>query len=241
MISDIHGNLPALEAVLERVEDCDEIWCLGDMVGYGPWPNDCAGLVEARCSVVLAGNHDLAAVGRVPVEAFSSDAGRAIAWTREALTDPTEAYLSDLEPSLVGPFIALFHASPIDPVWQYVLDPGIAKAALDACDRELILVGHTHSALAARLADGVLTGGPARGGLEISLRQGVRALLNPGSVGQPRDGDARAAWLELEIDDAGRAVAASFHRVAYDIERAQQRVYESGLPERLAFRLAFGM
>lgn len=240
-MSDIHGNLPALEAVLEQCAAAEEIWCLGDIVGYGAWPNECVALVRERCTIVLAGNHDLAAVARVDPATFVRDAGRAITWTREVLRPETEAYLSGLEASRPDELVGLYHGSPRDPIWEYVLDPLGARAAIEASGARLTVVGHTHSALSARLVDDALSGGPARGGAELRLRDDVRALVNPGSVGQPRDADPRAAWAVLDLDDEGRAVAVRFQRTTYDIGRTQRAILAAGLPHHLADRLEFGM
>jgi diadenosine tetraphosphatase ApaH/serine/threonine PP2A family protein phosphatase len=242
VLSDIHANLAALEAVLESVADrADEVWCLGDVVGYGARPNECAQAIRDRCTIVLAGNHDLAACGRIPSEAFSSDAGRAIRWTREVLRSPVEQWLASLGSSYLRGPVGLYHASPRDPVWDYVVDPDGARDALTVAPCELVLVGHTHTQLAARLFAGRLAGGPATVGTELELGQGRRALLNPGSVGQPRDADPRAAWLWLWLADDGHPLRAVFERTRYDIARTQGEILEAGLPEHLADRLSFGM
>jgi predicted phosphodiesterase len=242
VLSDIHGNLNALEAVLEAMGDrFDAVWCLGDLVGYGPRPNECAAVIREHCSTVLAGNHDLAACGRVSAASFSEDAGRAIRWTREVLSADIEAYLTGLEPQHVDDTAALYHGSPTDAVWEYVLDPGSAERALLASPSRLTLLGHTHSPLAVRDVAGRLAGGPVNAGALVELLPDERALLNPGSVGQPRDGDARAAWLRLEIGDDGRATRATFERTRYDIARTQREIAAAGLPEHLADRLSFGM
>jgi diadenosine tetraphosphatase ApaH/serine/threonine PP2A family protein phosphatase len=242
LLSDVHANLPALEAVLEACSiRCDALWCLGDTVGYGASPNECVELVRARCEVALAGNHDLAATGRVDFSAFTSDAGRAIRWTREVLAADAEAWLAGLEPTATRGPIGLFHASPRDPVWEYVADAAAANAALSSTPHELVLVGHTHIPLATRLVDDRLIGGPASADAIYDLRGGRHTLLNPGSVGQPRDGDARAAWVLLYLDDAGRPERAVFQRVKYDIAAAQRAIEGAGLPQHLADRLSFGM
>ena len=145
LISDVHGNLPALETVLAAVsERCDEIWCLGDTVGYGARPNECVALVRARCALVLAGNHDLAAIGAVDPALFTHDAGRAIRWTREVLEPGAEAWLRTLEPRLHRGRILLAHGSPRNPVWEYVMDPAGARAALESEEAPVVVVGHTH-------------------------------------------------------------------------------------------------
>jgi diadenosine tetraphosphatase ApaH/serine/threonine PP2A family protein phosphatase len=240
LISDVHGNLAALESVLEAVVRAEQIWCLGDMVGYGARPNECAALVRDRCEVVLAGNHDLAAIGTVNPALFSHDAGRAIRWTREVLDAGTESWLRTLEPRVERGPILLAHGSPRNPVWEYVMDSATARAALEGEEAQAVLVGHTHVALIARLGDGVLTGGAANAGATFDLG-GVRSLVNPGSVGQPRDADPRAAYALLDVRDDGSAERVAFHRVPYDVDRTQREIREVGLPEHLADRLSFGM
>jgi diadenosine tetraphosphatase ApaH/serine/threonine PP2A family protein phosphatase len=235
VLSDIHGNLHALEAVLAEADaaNVDEIWCLGDVVGYGARPNECCELVRARASVCLAGNHDLVVVGALPLDEFSHDAADAAGWAHDRLTEENRAYLAALPSMVERDGVLLVHGSPRDPVWEYVLSNDVALAALAATEAPLVLVGHSHVALELCLADGRLAGGLATAGAEVDLAAG-RWLLNPGSVGQPRDGDPRAAWLLLEV---GRAV---FARVEYDVAATQAEIREAGLPELLAARLASG-
>jgi len=242
VLSDVHGNLAALEAVLETAAlRSDAMWCLGDTVGYGPRPNECVAVVREHCSIVLAGNHDLAATGRIDASTFSSDAGRAIRWTREVLMADIERYLAGLSPAAEHGRVGLYHGSPRDPTWEYVTDPSGAEGALGATTADVVLVGHTHASLAARLGDGRLTGGRVNAGAIVEAQQGVRVLLNPGSVGQPRDADARAAWLLLELDDDGALRRATFERTRYDVTRTQREMLAAGLPEHLADRLTFGI
>jgi diadenosine tetraphosphatase ApaH/serine/threonine PP2A family protein phosphatase len=237
--SDIHGNLPALEAVLAEIDEArpDELWCLGDLVGYGPWPNEVTELVRARADVCLVGNHDLVALGTagVDVDEFNPEAAEAALWTRRELSAETRDFLESLAPEASRDGTGLYHASPRDPVWEYVLTPEAALGAFTEAPERLILVGHSHVALAFSLEDGRLAGDVARGGTAIELT--VRLLLNPGSVGQPRDGDPRAAWLMLDLAE-GRA---RFERVEYDVPRTQEEIRARGLPESLADRLAVGL
>jgi diadenosine tetraphosphatase ApaH/serine/threonine PP2A family protein phosphatase len=236
VVSDIHGNLQALEAVLASIDrDApDEIWCLGDLVGYGPRPNRCCALVAERADVCLIGNHDLVALGLLDLEIFSPDAAAAGAWTAEVLEPEARAFLETLEPKGDRQGVGLFHASPRDAVWEYVLSPGIAYAGLAATSQDLVLVGHSHVALVFRLSTTTLA--TAAEGTEAELGD-ERWLLNPGSVGQPRDGDPRAAWLLLDLD----ARRATFRRVEYDVEGTQAEIRERGLPEALAARLEHGV
>jgi len=240
-ITDIHANLPALEAVLGQIEAAgiDEIWCLGDVLGYGVEPDACADLVRERCDVCLVGNHDLAVLGGLDISSFSEAAAVAVEWTRGNVAERTLEFLRTLEPSGERAATGLFHASPRDPVWEYVLSGEQATAGMDANPQRIGLIGHSHVALFFTRPEGV-NDGEARGaqasdGALLDLGEG-RWLINPGSVGQPRDGDPRAAWLELDTE----AKTACFHRVAYEIERAAAPIAAAGLPSRLADRLYTG-
>jgi diadenosine tetraphosphatase ApaH/serine/threonine PP2A family protein phosphatase len=240
-ITDIHANLPALEAVLEQIEasGAEEIWCLGDVLGYGVEPDACADLVRERCDVCLVGNHDLAVLGGLDISSFSEAAAVAVEWTRDNVAERTLEFLRELEPSGERAGTGLFHASPRDPIWEYVLSGEQAAAGMDANRQRIGLIGHSHVALFFSKPEGV-NDGEARGaqasdGALLDLGQGSW-LVNPGSVGQPRDGDPRAAWLELDTE----AETARFHRVAYEIERAAAPIAAAGLPSRLADRLYTG-
>jgi predicted phosphodiesterase len=236
VVSDIHANLHAFEAVLAAIdgERVDAVWCLGDIVGYGPQPNRCCELVDAHAGISLAGNHDLAVLGRADLGEFAPEAAAVVRWTAGVLEPAARSYLESLSPSAETAQAALFHGSPRDSVWEYVLSEEAALAALQVARRPLVLVGHSHVALAIGLNED-LHGGLAPDGTEADLAAG-RNLLNPGSVGQPRDGDARAAWLLLDFERE----RAWFRRVAYPVERTQAELAEAGLPESLAARLASG-
>jgi predicted phosphodiesterase len=238
VISDVHANWHALEAVLAEVEreEPDELWCLGDLVGYGPRPNPCCAAVERRASVSLAGNHDLGVLGTIDLSEFTGDAVEAARWTRSVLAEGSRRFVEGLEPLGRRESVELFHASPRDPVWEYVLTAEAAAAAFELTRSQVVLVGHSHVPLAISLADGVLDGGLAPGGTETALGS-VRWLLNPGSVGQPRDGDPRAAWLLLDFG-AGRA---EHRRVEYEVALTQNEIRERRLPDALALRLAHGI
>jgi diadenosine tetraphosphatase ApaH/serine/threonine PP2A family protein phosphatase len=238
VISDIHANAHALDAVLLAVdaEAPDAIWCLGDLVGYGPRPNDCCDAVAARASVSLAGNHDLGVLGTLDLADFSDDALASALWTRDVLTPAARAYLERLPSHAREEGVELYHASARDPVWEYVLSGEAALASLDRTHAPVVLVGHSHVPLSIVLDDGILSGGVAPGGHEEDLTRG-RWLLNPGSVGQPRDGDPRAAYLLLDLEQR----TASFRRVDYDVERTQAEIRELGLPDALAARLGHGV
>jgi predicted phosphodiesterase len=236
VISDVHANARALDAVLEEIDRAgvDAIWCLGDTVGYGPRPNECCSTVERRADYCLVGNHDLVVLGRLSVGDFNDEAAAAATWTSSVLSPDARAFLDRLEPAGTVEGVDLFHASARDPVWEYILSEEAATATLELSHAPLILVGHSHVALAlAQNGDGV-AGGLAPAGSRVELDG--RWLLNPGSVGQPRDGDPRAAWLLLDL---GRMFG-EFHRVAYPVEQTQSEMRERGLPRTLAARLARG-
>lgn len=238
VISDIHANLHALEAVLRAIDadPPDEIWCLGDLVGYGPRPNEVIEEVRRRAKICLVGNHDLGVIGMLEVDEFALDAAVAANWTQTVLLDEHKAFLENLSPQKKLEGAELYHASPRDPVWEYVISEETARAALEATVAPIVLVGHSHVALAVGLSGSTLGGELAPDGTEVALDE-ARWLLNPGSVGQPRDGDPRAAWLELDLDRAN----ARFHREPYDISRTQDELRERELPEALAERLAHGV
>ena len=237
VISDVHANLHALEAVLAAIDaqPPDQIWCLGDTIGYGPRPNECCALVAERASVCLVGNHDLAALGSVSLDEFNPEAAAAERWTGAELNADSRAFLEALEPTGEVEGTELFHGSPEDPVWEYVLSEAGAERAFEITSSPLVLVGHSHAALAFHLTGGAVDGWLAHDGDERDLREG-RWLLNPGSVGQPRDEDPRAAFLLLDLERR----FAVHRRVAYSIETTQRELRERGLPEALAARLAHG-
>jgi predicted phosphodiesterase len=237
VLSDIHANYHALAATLSAVdaEGVDEIWCLGDTVGYGPRPNRCCAVVRERTAVALAGNHDLAVIGTLPLAEFNGDAATAARWTQGVLEPEARDFLASLSPSGSRDGVELFHGSPLDPVWSYVLSEDAAYYSFQATEAPLVLVGHSHVALAISWSGETLGGGGAADGTEIDLTAS-RWLLNPGSVGQPRGGDPRAAWLLID-QTAGRA---TFRRVSYPVEQTQEELRARGLPESLAARLAVG-
>ncbi len=218
-------------------ESPDEVWCLGDTVGYGARPNECCSLVREAADICLAGNHDLLALGGEVLEAhFNADATTAGRWTRDMLDDASRSFIGGLTPKARHALAELFHASARDPVWEYVLGGEAALATLELTETPLVLVGHSHVPFAVALEDGEFSGTHAPADTEIGLAPG-RRLCNPGSVGQPRDGDWRAAWLLLDLA-AGRA---SFRRIEYDVEATQAEIREAGLPASLAERLAYGV
>jgi len=241
VLSDIHSNRHALEAVLAAVEEAgvEEVWCLGDMVGYGAEPDACTALVRERCSTCLVGNHDLALLGALDISTFSETAAAAVEWTRGNVSDETLEFLAGLGPTASREGVGLFHASPRDPIWEYVLATDQAEAGFEAQEERVGLIGHSHIALffvrAPGSRPGYAQGAQAADGAEIEIAEGDW-LLNPGSVGQPRDGDSRAAWLELDTE----RWLARYHRVPYDIEGAAAAILAAGLPSVLAERLEVG-
>jgi predicted phosphodiesterase len=250
ILSDIHANLPALEAVLADLDGSgvDELWCLGDVVGYGAQPDQCTALVAERCAVCLVGNHELAVLGEIDISSFSPAAAAAVRWTQDVADPDTLDYLRRLEPSDESGDAAVYHASPRDPVWEYVLWPDQAAECIAVQAARVSLIGHSHVALffvmgedrrpprsqALELED-TARGAQAGAGTRLDLSEG-RWLINPGSVGQPRDGDPRAAWLELDTGSWD----ATYHRVEYEIDRAAAAIDATDLPEHLARRLYVG-
>jgi diadenosine tetraphosphatase ApaH/serine/threonine PP2A family protein phosphatase len=238
VISDIHANRQALEATLEAVAESEatELWCLGDLVGYGADPDACVELTREHAAVCLAGNHDLAVTGEIPLDEFSRGAMLAAQWTREVIAPENLAFLEGLKPQAREGSVGLYHASPRDPVWEYVLSTLLADLCLDAQQHRICLIGHSHVALSFERHDGELAEGePRPDGTVLDLSEG-EWLLNPGSVGQPRDGDPRAAWLALDLD----SLAATYHRVPYDIDGAAAAIRAARLPDSLAERLEYG-
>jgi diadenosine tetraphosphatase ApaH/serine/threonine PP2A family protein phosphatase len=236
VISDVHANYHALDAVLNEIDAArvDAVWCLGDTVGYGPRPNECCDLVRDRAEHCLVGNHDLVVLGELTVSEFNDEAAVAAIWTAGVLTPESREFLASLKPYGEVEGVELYHASARDPVWEYVLTEEAAEATLALSSAPIVLVGHSHVALAITADDGRVSGGPAPGGSKVTLDG--RRLLNPGSVGQPRDGDPRAAWMLLDLEER----FAEFHRVPYPIGRTQAEMRERGLPQALATRLERG-
>jgi predicted phosphodiesterase len=239
--SDIHGNRHAFEAVIAAAQDAqvEELWCLGDLVGYGADPDACVAMAEANCAVILAGNHDLAVVEVLDLEEFSRGAALAAQWTRDVIRPETREFLLSLSPSGEAEGVGLYHASPRDPIWEYVLSGLTAELCLDTAAREnhrISLIGHSHVALSFVRQEGEpASGSTRRGGDLLDLNTG-EWLLNPGSTGQPRDGDARAAWMVLDT----AAWTAEWRRAEYDIAGAQAAIRAARLPDSLAERLQYG-
>ncbi|HEU0025167.1 MAG TPA: metallophosphoesterase family protein [Thermoleophilaceae bacterium] len=238
LLSDVHGNLPAFEAVLADVDavGVDQVWCLGDLVGYGAQPDGCVALARERCDVCLAGNHDLVVTGEIDIADFSASAAAAARWTRDHISDESLEYLRALDAADPDREIGLYHASPRDPVWEYVLSTWQAGECMNVMGARVGAIGHSHVALFFfRDGERPTDGAPAPDGTERDLSEG-RWLVNPGGVGQPRDGDRRAAWLVVDTD----SWAATWRRVEYPIDEAAQAIEAAGLPAVLAERLYAG-
>jgi len=236
--TDIHGNRHAFEAVIAAAEDsgAEELWCLGDLVGYGGDPDASVALAQRHCSVCLAGNHDLAVVDVLSLDEFSRGAALAAQWTRDVILPETREFLLSLKPEGAAGGVGLYHASPRDPIWEYVLSGLTAELCFDVTDHRVSLIGHSHVALSFDRQEGSpATGTTRKEGTELDVSTG-QWLINPGSTGQPRDGDPRAAWLLL---DTG-GWKATYRRAEYDIAGAMAAIRAANLPESLAERLQHG-
>lgn len=236
VLSDIHANLAALDAVLVAVGSVDAVWQLGDVVGYGPDPDGVVERLAAIGAVGVAGNHDLAALGGPEIDWFNPDAKAAMEWTRGRIDDRTKAWLAGLPTTLAAGGMTLVHGSPRDPVWEYVTSTPIARANFAVLETPIALHGHTHLPMAWADRDGLIEAIAPGPGSSFRL-DGTSALLNPGSVGQPRDGDPTASWLEIDTE----AGLATWRRTAYDIETVRSAMLDAGLPRRLADRLRVGL
>lgn len=230
VISDIHANRHALDAVLADIDESgiEEIWFLGDAVGYGAFPGECVLTLKDRCSVFLLGNHDLAALREIDIGTFSPSAAISARWTREHMDEDAFEVLRGLDgTSAEREGIGLFHASPRDPIWEYVVDSDLAEDNLDFQEQRVALIGHSHIALYFTRVDEMsrVSSVLAPEGTELEMSAG-KWLLNPGSAGQPRDGDPRSAWAELDTE----SFQARFHRVQYPVEEAAEAIRKAGLP-----------
>jgi predicted phosphodiesterase len=237
IISDIHANLSALEAVLEDADGYDAAWCLGDLVGYGPDPNECVERVRALPDLLcLIGNHDQAALSMIPIERFNQDAGAIASWTNRMLTEENKAFLTSLPSKASYGNFTLAHGSPYKPVWEYILDPVTADRSFESFDTDYCLVGHSHLPLIfhRQSENEFALPKPVQWGELMQLSP--RMILNPGSVGQPRDRDPRASYSLLDTEEE----TWEMRRVDYNVSEVQVRILEAGLPERQALRLRDG-
>jgi predicted phosphodiesterase len=237
VLSDIHANLTALEAVLADAGAIDATWCLGDIIGYGPDPNECVARIRSQPNLVcLLGNHDSAALSRIPIETFNQDARRSIEWMQNVLTKESYTFMAKLPERVVLDQATLVHGSPRNPVWEYILDLHNAMQNMEHFDTQFCMVGHTHLPIAYVSVNGsreLRWTVPAEG---ECLELHSRAILNPGSVGQPRDHDPRASYAIFYPEKNGWEI----HRVDYDIRSVQKRIRAADLPMRHALRLIEG-
>lgn len=235
IVSDVHSNLPALEAVLADMGPVDQLWCLGDIVGYGPYPNECVDLLRQRDCVAIPGNHDWGCAGKIPLTDFNSEARWACEWAREAITPDNLAYLESLPETRTEGDFTLAHGTPHEPIWEYMAYPSTARLSFHYFASRYCLVGHTHVPLVfleAGLSPETFHPSPT-----APLRLGgARAIINPGSVGQPRDGNPQASYGLIDTDQ----VLVEFKRVAYDVKAIQARMQGLRFPERLIKRLGYG-
>ena len=225
---------PSIDAAKEA--QVEELWCLGDLVGYGAEPDACVALAEAECAIILAGNHDLAVVDVLSLEDFSRGAALAAQWTKDTIRPETREFLLSLSPTGEAEGVGLYHASPRDPIWEYVLSGLTAELCLDAAPQRVSLIGHSHVALSFHRIEGEPATGSTRRDGDLLDLGGGEWLLNPGSAGQPRDGDPRAAWMILDTT----AWTAEYRRTDYDLAGAQAAIRAARLPDSLAERLQYG-
>lgn len=240
ILSDIHSNIVALETVLADAGSFDALWCLGDTIGYGPAPNECIELMQQHASVILTGNHDLACLGKISLNDFNPDARRANLWNGAQLKPANREWMLPLQPAqTVDDRYYLVHGSPREPIWEYLLMPSQAIANLEWFHEPICFIGHSHVQFAFRCPNGedrcerIMP----EGNSHITLTSDARYFINPGSVGQPRDHDPRAAYAILDTDKQ----ILTFKRVAYDVQRTQEQMRSYGLPAALIYRLSVGM
>lgn len=241
VVSDIHSNLVALNAVLQDAGEFDKVWCLGDIVGYGPQPNECIERLRAYDLVSLVGNHDLAVIGKIALWDFSPEAQAAVFFTRHSLSVANREWLETLAAvTVLAEYgITLVHGSLRDPVGEYLTTPGVARYSFNLMDTPIGLNGHTHVPIAFRFAQSISKPEISTERLKVNLLLALtpdRWLINPGSVGQPRDEDARAAYALLDLN----AMTLTHRRVPYDIAATQKLMRDAKLPDRLIRRLRFG-
>jgi len=237
VLADIHANLEALNAVLADAGQFDVIWSLGDIVGYGADPNQTIARLDEYEHVAIAGNHDWAVLGKIDLADFNVDARRSNLWTREQLTPASRAYLEALPETRVEGDFTLAHGSPRSPVWEYLITAGEAEASFSHYDTTVCLVGHTHVPVIFRhSADGsqcVAVLAPERTLVRLDE---VRCIINPGGVGQPRDGDPRASYLLLDTE----SMVFEYRRIQYEVAETQRKMRAAGLPMRNSVRLVAG-
>ena len=238
ILADIHSNLEALSAVLADATEhvaVDEVWCLGDTVGYGPDPDACLDTVLSMNHVLVAGNHDLAAVGKISLSDFNPYAAAACRWTTTQLSQEHTEHLASLPLRVEQTSFTLVHGSPRDPVWEYVVSLDVAQACFDHFTTAYCVVGHSHIPFICRQGERIAALIEAPLGSPVPLGQ-ERLIVNPGSVGQPRDGDPRASYAIYVTEEN----SLEFRRVPYDLVATQKKMRLAGLPENMAERLKYG-
>ena len=237
IISDIHANLAALEAVFADAGQPEAVWCLGDVVGYGPDPNQCIErLQELPGLVCLLGNHDAAVLGRLDIESFNLEARHAVLWTRSVLSSQSHQFLAERPERVEIDPVTLVHGSPREPVWEYLLDTQTATRSFDYFTTPYCFVGHSHLPLIYQLVAGRTRSDLYIPRPNLKLPMLPRAIFNPGSVGQPRDHNPFAAYALFDP----QAQSWELRRVMYDIPGVQARMQQAGLPWRHIQRLSGG-
>lgn len=232
IISDIHANLEALEAVLKSIKqyDVESIYCLGDVVGYGPNPNECVDLVRENCTSVLIGNHDHAAIGKTDIEYFNQYAKAAAYWTREHLSDDNKAYLAKLPFSHQNDDMIMVHASPTNPEhWYYILNPYDAQVEMQSFNQRLCFIGHSHVPIIYSENDTIKSS-------FLRFEEEQKYIVNVGSVGQPRDGNHKSCYALYHPDSHSM----DFIRLEYELQKTYSKIIKAGLPPFLAERLLKG-
>ena len=241
VISDVHANMQALEAVLDAEPDVDAIWCLGDLVDYGPSPNECIDVVRSLDVLCIAGNHDRAATGDFDISLFNRGARLCSEWTQKVLTDDSKEFLRSLRPVRFMDDIQLVHGSPRDPIFEYMFNLAVAVPNFRLFNADMCMVGHTHVPVIFTRRDGA-GGRPEydvtvpEPGRPVTLK-GLKSIVNPGGVGQPRDGDPRAAYMLLDPKN----LTVTLKRQSYDFARTQELIRRARLPSQMADRLAYGL
>jgi diadenosine tetraphosphatase ApaH/serine/threonine PP2A family protein phosphatase len=237
VLADIHANLEALDAVIADAPEYDEVLFLGDLVGYGPNPNEVADRLRTMSRMTaIVGNHDWAALGKLDTSEFNPLARQAAEWTSRAIRPDVREFLNVLEPRTSVHTLFLAHGSPRDPIWEYLESPYQAAGSFAAFEGALCLVGHTHVPRVFVQQDGAIDAFDPEQGDSLRLDAG-RMIVNPGGVGQPRDGNPRAAYGLLDTEER----TFTFYRVAYAVDETQKKMLEAGLPQALAARLELGI
>lgn len=240
IIADIHANLAAFTAVLVDIEhrgEVDELWCLGDVVGYGPDPHECIVVLSQTNHVCVAGNHDWAAIGKLDTSEFNPDAAAACRWTAQQLNREDRNYLNQLPQVIQKDDFTLVHGSPRYPIWEYLLSTSIAEENFAYFKSQFCLVGHSHVPLVFKHSDtGTCSFSQFSSSVGLALAKN-RLIINPGAVGQPRDGDPRASYAIYDSESK----LMRLYRVPYDIRATQDKMVKHNLPMRLVNRLSYGV